>query len=181
MTFPGAQPGNYNGVVEGSSAVQANGGGSTQYRAVGYRDVQDARRSMSAGQIPSAAYPDGYLGSIQSRRSDRLLDSVKNKLTNRSYQRGVHKGERIDPADYFWNDRVNPSAGLEAEARGQRWTATGSVPAEQLTHMGKVAFTSPDEMAKIYANYGVKTTQAVPHVMNDAMRDKYKSLRPGWR
>lgn len=77
-----------------------------------FRDPLDAARSGMSGFIPSAAYPDGYLGTIQSRREDRLLDSLKGKLNERSYQRGVHKGERIDAADYFWPSELQPERGL---------------------------------------------------------------------
>src|SRR5437763_11635062 len=81
------------------SVVRANGGGGHQ--AIGYRSGLDARRSAGgADRVPSAEYPDGYLGTITARRDDRLLKNVQSRLTERSYQRGVHKGERVDPQDY---------------------------------------------------------------------------------
>lgn len=83
-----------------------------------FRDPLDATRSGMAGYIPSAAYPDGYLGTIQSRREDRLLDSLKGQINQRSYQRGVHKGERIDAADYFWPAQLQPDRGLIRQAAG---------------------------------------------------------------
>src|SRR5688500_16168090 len=61
-----------------------------------FRDAQDERRSMWR-RTPDAQYPDGYLGTIPSRRGDRILDTLKSRQNQRSYQRGVHKGERIDP------------------------------------------------------------------------------------
>ena len=65
---------------------------------------------MGVGRQPSAEYPDGYLGTIRSRCDDRgrssptsdtVLDSMKNRVGQRSYQRGVHRGERVlgEPAD----------------------------------------------------------------------------------
>ena len=75
---------------------------------------------MGTGRVPQAEYPDGYLGSIRSRRDDRLLDSTKNRVNQRSYQRGVHKGERIDMGDYAWPDEFNPQTGLVTQAAGMR-------------------------------------------------------------
>lgn len=72
---------------------------------------------MGVGRAPSAEYPDGYLGTIRSRRDDRLLDSVKNRTGQRSYQRGVHKGERIDPSDYYWPQGMSPDRGLTKRAQ----------------------------------------------------------------
>lgn len=83
------------------------------------RDTLDALR-MGGGRLPEAEYPDGYLGTIRSRREDRLLDAVKTKIGDRSYQRGVHKGLRIDPQDYFWPAEFDDQSGLRAQAAGVR-------------------------------------------------------------
>ena len=65
---------------------------------------------MGVGREPSAEYPDGYLGTIRTRRDDRgrpnsvseqVLNGLKIRQTQRGYQRGVHRGERIDPNDYY--------------------------------------------------------------------------------
>lgn len=91
--------------------------------AIPFRSGLDARRSMQNNRTPSAEWPDGYLGTIQSRREDRLLDSVKNRVNQKSYQRGVHKGERIDPSDYFWPEQFQPTDGLAQQARGLRYSS----------------------------------------------------------
>ena len=72
-------------------------------------------------QTPEAQYPDGYLGTLNSRRSDKLM----NNLIDRSSEPSVHegcpcKGERIDGRDYFWPDEFGPLTGLQLEASGQR-------------------------------------------------------------
>lgn len=77
----------------------------------------DAAR-MGIGRVPSAEYPDGYLGTIPTRREDRLLDSVKNRVNQKAYQRGVHKGERVDPSDYYWPMGLDPQRGLRNQRRG---------------------------------------------------------------
>ena len=76
------------------------------------RDEMDASR-IGVGRIPSAEYPDGYLGTIRSRRDDRLLDSIKSRVNQKQYQRGVHKGERIDPASYMWPENLEPDRRLK--------------------------------------------------------------------
>lgn len=115
--FPTVQATNRYGQVQPGGSVYFGGGGSIPEPF--FRDQLDAQRSMYR-RIPSAEYPDGYLGTIQSRREDRLLNAVKSRVTQRSYQRGVHKGERIDPADYFWPPDFQPTNGLKAEAIGMR-------------------------------------------------------------
>jgi hypothetical protein len=76
------------------------------------RDPLDAKR-MGLAQTPESMYPDGYLGTIRSRRDDRLLDALKDRQGKRPYQRGVHKGERVNPSDYFWDSSViTPDDGM---------------------------------------------------------------------
>lgn len=77
----------------------------------------DAAR-MGIARTPEAEYPDGYLGTISSRRGDRLLDAAKARVTQKSYQRGVHKGERIDQSDYIWPAEFQPDRGLRNQMRG---------------------------------------------------------------
>ena len=83
------------------------------------RSTLDARRMMY-NRVPQAEYPSGYLGTIQVRNSDKVLDSLKARVNQRSYQRGVHLGERIDPGDYLWPEALNPLNGIRANAAGVR-------------------------------------------------------------
>ena len=103
--FNFGQPGNAN--------TAGGGGGMGPH----FRDALDARRS-AYNRTPEAMYPDGYLGTINSRRGDRLLDNLKNRQNQRSYQRGVHKGEKIDPSDYFFPREFSPQDGLARESQG---------------------------------------------------------------
>ncbi len=100
------------GIGQPGSAVQGGGGGSLDPF---FHNERDARRSMFR-RTPEAAYPNGYLGTIVSRREDRLLDALKHRESDRSYTRGVHKGSRIDPVDYLWPDKFNPMSGLLRQA-----------------------------------------------------------------
>jgi hypothetical protein len=103
----------YNFGAPGNANTQGGGGGMGPH----FRDALDAQRSMY-NRTPEAMFPDGYLGTIHSRRGDRLLDNLKTRQNQRSYQRGVHKGERIDKADYFWPQALQPDRGLMRMAQG---------------------------------------------------------------
>ena len=102
----------------GPGAPATSGMGYAGAMVVGPRDPLDGMRM--GGRTPEAEYPDGYLGTIRSRREDRLLDAVKSKIGDRNYQRGVHKGARIEPGDYMWPQEFGPQNGIMAQARGVR-------------------------------------------------------------
>jgi hypothetical protein len=119
---------------------------------------------MGTGRVPQAEYPDGYLGSIRSRRDDRLLDSTKSRANQRSYQRGVHKGERIDPSDYIWPESLQPDRGLRNQARGIKTTfVEGMQPAEPLVNDGK------------------ETVAVQPMEMDARRREALGRMLPKWR
>jgi hypothetical protein len=111
---------------------------------------------LGVGREPSAEYPDGYLGTIRSRRDDRgransgserLLQGVQTRVTQRSYQRGVHRGERIDQSDYYYPDNLRPDRGIKRQMRsaqvGNVWQSKRNainpdlVPAPHLVNDGK--------------------------------------------
>jgi hypothetical protein len=169
-------------------------GGGGGFSGSGYRsDVIQYRSNLDAaraghGQIGQAAYPDGYLGTLsQDRRQDKLLDAVINKLTDRSYQRGVHKGEKIDYGDYFWPDGFKPDAGLSREARTavrgrntiavERYAPKGN-PVERLAHLGKLGGLSAPEQENLYKQYGVSMAKN-PIVINNPNNKPYiDKMRP---
>jgi hypothetical protein len=164
----------YNLGQPGSTTV--GGGGEAQ---TGYRDALDAARS-GVGFLPHAQYPDGYLGTITNRREDKLLNAIQSRLTNRSYQRGVHKGERIDPADYYWPEEFNPDTGLEYEARGKKWRAKG-LPEERLAHSGTVDWATPQELGDIYAKYDLKDVPGVHPPLDPVRAAQLRRFQPTWR
>lgn len=84
----------------------------------------DALRMMWR-RTPEATYPDGYLGTINTRRQDRLLDGLKQRQSNRPTTRGIHKGERIDARDYLWPEEFNQWTALELQARGIKFSPPG--------------------------------------------------------
>jgi hypothetical protein len=159
----------FTGTLAGSNF--GSGGNPNAAAATGalqFRSPVDRERA-AGGKLSQAEYPDGYLGNIIDRRSDRLIQAVKNTLTARSYQRGVHKGSRIDPKDYLWPEGgVTPGAGLErqqatAAPAGNttlvaRFAPLGD-PVERLAHMGKTAgMATPGDLGNKMAEaraYGV--------------------------
>lgn len=145
---------------------------------VGYRDILDARRVQQMGKTPDAEYPDGYLGTIVDRRGDKLLKNVQSRQNQRAYQRGVHKGERIDQSDYFWTDDVNPMAALEYQARGLKWTQRGTA-AERLAHFGKTEMLSPAEVAALQSQYQVSGDERPP--IDPIRAAKLAQMLPNWR
>lgn len=159
-------------------------GGSGGYLMTGARDILDARRLMETGHVPSAEYPDGYLGTIGSntRRQDRLLNQIGNRATQKSYQRGVHKGERIDPADYYWTDDVHPTAALKAQARGEKWTQRGSFIGSPLVNDGK-SQTLVATQARFATAQRVYTQEVTPPftAVNEQRRAQLMRFKPAWR
>lgn len=154
------------------SSLGASGlyGGATAYGAGGYgsapvaHDALDSLR-MGIGRTPAAEYPDGYLGTIRTRREDRVLDSLKNRTNQRSYQRGVHKGERIDPSDYFYPAGLEPDRGLAAMAQGVKQAPLlGLAPAPHLVNDGKTDM--PNN---------------VPGEIDPRRSQQFARLRPMWK
>jgi hypothetical protein len=132
-----------------------------------FRDGLDAMRSMWR-RTPDATYPDGYLGTITNRREDRVMRAVT-RQNQRSYQRGVHKGERIDQSDYFWPPEFNPQTGIMLQAAGMKYSPAGVEPIV-LTNDGKVG---PRGIPR-----GV---EAVNDGIDLARAAQLKRLAPGWR
>lgn len=165
------------------------GGGGTLHNAgvIQYRTPIDAARA-ARGHLPHAEYPDGYLGTIVDRHEDRLLDKVQEKLTERSYQRGVHKGERIARTDYFWDTAVlDPQAGLRREAKTAKRTgntvsverfAPAGNPVERLAHMGKTAGLSAPEEAKVYKQFGVSIAKNPVVIQDPGRKERMQKMLP---
>lgn len=167
---------NVNGMNQPGSPAHGGGGGNPL---TGYRDILDARRSMATGRTPQAEYPDGYLGNVNSRREDRLLKHIQSRLTQRSYQRGVHKGERIDPQDYYWPETLRPTIALEYQAAGMKWRQppTAANAMEQINHLGKNHLLKPEELNAVARRVNINDQSVM---MNPARRERMSRLLPNW-
>src|SRR5690606_41724247 len=91
------------------------GGGGYIY----YRNPLDAKRSGAF--TPESMYPSGYLGNVRSRREDRVLTSVKLRVADRSYTRGVKRAENADPRTSFWPTGCTPITGLKLQHKAKRF------------------------------------------------------------
>jgi hypothetical protein len=148
-------------------------GGFYGYNNQGGQGTPVARGDLDAirigtGRVPSAEYPDGYLGTIRSRRDDRLLDSVKSRIGQKAYQRGVHKGERIEPNAYYWPMEFNDQQGIQRQMKAKQVNVNGVMvyqiprsapnimltPAPHLVNDGKsnLVSDSPGQMNVMRAN-----------------------------
>jgi hypothetical protein len=122
--------GGYNNFSPSQNWQALGGGGLNGYNNQGgagtpiARDTLDASR-IGVGRVPSAEYPDGYLGTIRSRRDDRLFDSIKNRVNQKAYQRGVHKGERIEPSMYYWPEQITPMMGIDRQMKAKPMNVGG--------------------------------------------------------
>ena len=158
-------------------------GGLQGYNNQGGQGIPVARGELDAvrigtGRVPSAEYPDGYLGTIRSRRDDRLLDSVKSRIGQKSYQRGVHKGERIEPSAYVWSPEFNDQMGLKRQAMAKQvningglvWMVPRQTPQMQLTP-------APHLVNDGKAN----TTANQPGQLNVIRATQMAYLKPVWR
>ena len=140
------------------------------------RDALDTTR-MGTGRIPSAEYPDGYLGTIRSRRDDRLLDSIKNRVNQKAYQRGVHKGERIEPSMYFWPDSINMNSGIQRQMKATLVNDEGAM-VFRVPRNAPQSFLAP---APHLVNDGKANTVADAPIEQNARRQAMLAyLRPAW-
>ena len=140
------------------------------------RDEMDSSR-IGVGRVPSAEYPDGYLGTIRSRRDDRLLDSIKSRVNQKAYQRGVHKGERIEPSMYFWPEQINDMTRIKRQMKAKPVNVNGAV-------MYMIPRNAPQTQlapAPHLVNDGKANTLANEPTTIDARRQAMLAyLRPAW-
>ena len=117
-----------------------------------FRDSLDAAREGRSDL--GTGYPDGYLSTIRSRREDAPGTDRENQ---RAYQRGVHKGERIDPQDYQWPTKLSLSSGIERQMKA----AAMEVPAPRYSPLYPIIpAMSPKEMAVQGVDSGIGVAAA---------------------
>jgi hypothetical protein len=140
------------------------------------RDTMDSLR-IGVGRVPSAEYPDGYLGTIRSRRDDRLLDSIKNRVNQKAYQRGVHKGERIEPSMYYWPEQVHPMMGIERQMKARQVNINGAVVYQSERNAPQTSLTPAPHLV----NDGKANTQAnQPGTIDERRKAMMAYLKPAW-
>jgi hypothetical protein len=138
---------------------------------------------MGVGRQPQAEYPDGYLGTIRSRRddrgrpssvSDKVLDGLKVRIGQRSYQRGVHRGERIDASDYYYPAGLENTRGI---ARQMRAVKDGTVYRVERGVENAMAAPAPHLPNDGKAN--MRSTS--PQSLDKRRVDQMARMRPAWK
>jgi hypothetical protein len=177
MTLPSQNTQNLG--AAGMSGTYTNyGGGGTPVA----RSELDFLR-IGVGRAPQAEYPDGYLGTIRSRRDDRgrptstsdnVLNSLKVRVGQRSYQRGVHKGERIDSAGYYYPEGLENTRGI---ARQMKAAKDGNVYRSQRNVENAMAAPAPHLPNDGKAN--MRSTS--PQSLDTRRVDQMSRMRPTWK
>lgn len=138
---------------------------------------------LGVGRAPQAEYPDGYLGTIRSRRDDRgrpsstsdtVLNSLKVRVGQRSYQRGVHKGERIDSAGYYYPEGLENTRGI---ARQMKAAKDGNVYRSKRNVENAMAAPAPHLPNDGKAN--MRSTS--PQALDTKRVDQMARMRPTWK
>lgn len=138
---------------------------------------------LGVGRAPQAEYPDGYLGTIRSRRddkgrssstSDTVLNSLKVRVGQRSYQRGVHRGERIDVQDYYYPEGLDNARGIKRQMKAVK---DGNV--YRVARNVENAMAAP---APHLPNDGKANMRSTSPMSLDKRRvDQMSRMRPAWR
>lgn len=175
------------GPHQNTQSLGANGMYGT-YTAIGGGGTPVARSEMDflrmgVGREPSAEYPDGYLGTIRSRRDDRgrpnstseqVLQGLKIRQTQRGYQRGVHRGERIDPNDYYLPAQLSADRGIKR----QMAAANKGMPVSRFAPSIKLA---PAPHLPNDGKAGPTVKSDSPYQMNQVRQSQLSNMKPNWR
>jgi hypothetical protein len=104
------------------------------------------------------------------------MDSLKIRVGQRSYQRGVHRGERIDQSDYYYPEGLENYRGIARQMKaakvGNVYLSTRNVedariaPAPHLPNDGKAGPT-------------VKSDS--PMSINRVRQEQMSRMRPAWK
>jgi len=162
-------------------AYATTGGGGTP---VSPRSELDYQR-LGLGRVPEAEYPDGYLGTIRSRRDDKgkpyavpdmVLDSLKSRQNQRGYTRGVHKGEKIGSGQYMWPEGMEPDRRLNPKLYSLV-DNEGGLTMNVLRNSPNVNMAPPPHLV----NDGkANVSSNVPAEFNPRTAQNFTHLRPKW-
>jgi hypothetical protein len=154
-------------VPDGPSAFTYGGGGQPP---AAWRDLLDARRSGMDPRLPQAEYPDGYLGNVPSRRSDRVLNAIQkryNSLTERTSKHTVV----LHPSEYEWPPEFGLTTGLKYQAEGRKWAPKGEP--DRVATYGRNSMPSPREIAR--------QRKEAAYSVSQYTADRLRPLQPTWK
>jgi hypothetical protein len=136
---------------------------------------------LGVGRAPQAEYPDGYLGTIRTRRddrgrdtSDKVLNALKVRVGQRSYQRGVHRGERIDVQDYYYPEGLDNMRGIARQMKAKK---DGNVYLVKRNVEDAMAMPAPHLPNDGKAN--MRSTS--PMSLDKRRTDQMARMRPAWK
>jgi hypothetical protein len=147
-----------------------------------FHDPLDAMRSMHR-RTPDSEFPDGYLGTIQTKRADRLRAGLQQRQDNKPYSRGVHKGERLDGRDYFWPPEMQPTDGIAAQLQGRKYVPPGVLMEAGITPTRQMAQPNDASLARVGARGvpGARNGMVQWEQTEDPERlDQLRKLAPPW-
>ena len=176
-------PGSVNNYSPQQNWQSLGGNGFYGYNNQGGQGIPVARGELDAirigtGRVPQAEYPDGYLGTIRSRRDDRLLDSIKSRIGQKNYQRGVHNGERVEPSAYYWSQSFNPEMGIKRQGKARPVNVNGAI----VYMMPRAGQDIRLVAAPHLVNDGkANTISDSPTTINVRRADALSYLKPVWR
>lgn len=140
---------------------------------------------LGVGRAPQAEYPDGYLGTIRTRRDDRgrpnstsetVLNSLKVRVGQRSYERGVHKGERIDQSEYYYPAGLDNMRGIRRQMAASK---QGNVYMSK-RHVEDAVF-APAPHLPNDGKAGPTVKSDSPMAINKVRQEQMRRMRPGWK
>jgi len=140
---------------------------------------------MGVGRAPQAEYPDGYLGTIRTRRDDRgrpnstsetVLNSLKVRVGQRSYERGVHKGERIDQSEYYYPEGLDNMRGIRRQMKASKQGNVYMSPRHVESAMFAPAPHLPND-----GKAGPTAKSDSPMTINKVRQEQMRRMSPGWK
>lgn len=142
------------------------------------RDPLDAARGLY-NRDPGAQYPDGYLGTMESnRQADKIVNHVYR--SQRAYNRGVHKGERLDQSEYLWPDEFNLMSGVENQRTGKRYVSPAMAEVAELGSLQSQGRLINDGKPGP-RDYGAMTDKQRMPVLPDPVRaEALRRMAPSW-
>lgn len=148
-------------------------GGGGGYGQSFYRSSIDAARANAGARMGEAEYPDGYLGDSSIRQENKLARNVTERMTDRAYQRGVHRGGKMPREEYSWPGDFTLYSRLQAEASpgwdGDCMTVPRAVPVpdgmEYLRHGGSQFALVDSQKQQVYQRLGIQATITPDTVM----------------
>jgi hypothetical protein len=103
-----------------------------------------------------------------------VLDGLKVRVGQRSYQRGVHRGERIDVQDYYYPEGLENTRGI---ARQMKAVKDGNVYRVQRGVENAMAAPAPH-----LPNDGKANMRSTSPMSLDKRRvDQMARMRPAWK